>query len=215
MSKRIRIGEIEMSYFPMFIELNGKHCLVVGGGRIALRKVEVLKEFGAQIQVIAPELSSEIQKIEGIFCCKRYFQQEDLNVQELVIAATDDPIQNHQISQACKKKKIPVNVVDQIEDCSFIFPAYCKEKEIVAAFSSGGQSPVITQYLKSQMSPIITPYLGELAACFGSLREKMKQCTSSEKERKKIYQELLRLGLEHDTIPSEKEIEQVIGKYKR
>ena len=202
-----------MSYFPMFIELKGKPCLVVGGGRIALRKVEVLKEFGAKIQVIAPEILPEIQRIEGVICKKKYFEQEDINHQELVIAATDIPEQNHQISQICKKKKIPVNAVDQIEDCSFIFPAYIKEREVVAAFSSGGQSPVITQYLKSKMRPFLTPYLGELAACLGTLRENLKQCTNSEKERKKIYQELLCLGLEHDTIPSEEEIEKIIKKY--
>lgn len=202
-----------MSYFPMFVELKEKHCLVIGGGRIALRKVEVLKEFGAQIQVIAPEILPEIQKIEGVICKKKYFAQEDLTDQELVIAATDHPEQNHQISQACKKKKIPINAVDQIEDCSFIFPAYIKEGEVIAAFSSGGQSPVITQYLKSQIRPVLTPYLGELATCLGILRGTLRQCTNSEEERKKIYQELLRLGLEHDTIPSEVEIEKIIRKY--
>lgn len=203
-----------MSYFPMFVELKGKNCLIIGGGKIALRKVEVLKEFGAQIQVIAPEILPEIQKIEGVICNKRYFEWKDLENKELVIAATDDSEQNHQISQACKREKIPVNAVDQTEDCSFIFPAYLKEGEVVVAFSSGGQSPVITQYLKSQTRPIVTAYVGEMAACFGALRGRVKQCVNSERARKKIYQELLQLGLEHDTIPSEEEIEKVIEKYK-
>ena len=131
-----------------------------------------------------------------------------------MVAATDDSKQNHQISEICRKKKIPVNAVDQIEDCSFIFPSYRKEGEVVAAFSSGGQSPVITQYLKEQMRFALTPLIGELAACLGALRERIRQDTNSEKVRKKIYQELLKLGLEHDTIPSEEEIEEIIERYK-
>lgn len=203
-----------MSYFPMFIELKKKHCLVVGGGRVALRKVEVLKEFGAEIKVVAPQILFEIQNIEGVICCEKYFEQEDFIDQELVVAATDNSEQNHQISEICRKKNIPVNAVDQIEDCSFIFPAYRKEGEVVAAFSSGGQSPIITQYLKNQIRVSLTPLLGELAACLGSLRGRLQQDISSERARKEIYQELLQLGLEHDTIPSEEEIEKIIEKYK-
>lgn len=203
-----------MSYFPMFVELKGKNCLVAGGGKVALRKVNVLKEFGAQIQVIAPEILPEIQKIEGVICTKRCLEQKDLEERELVIAATDHAEQNHRISQFCKKHRIFVNAVDQPEDCSFIFPAYLKEGEVVAAFSSGGQSPVITQYLKAQVHPIVTSYLGEMASCLGALRQRVKQCTESEEARKKIYQEILQLGLERDTIPSEEEIEKIIQKYK-
>lgn len=203
-----------MSYFPMFIELKDRACLVVGGGRIALRKVEVLKEFGALLKVVAPEILPAIWKIEGVICCERCLKQEDFKDSALVVAATDDPKQNHWISQICKKERIPVNVVDQIEDCSFIFPAYRKEGEVTAAFSSGGQSPIVAQYLKSKISDVMTPRLGELAACLGGLREQVKQCTKSEEGRKKIYWELLRLGLEHDAIPSEEEIQRVIEMYK-
>ena len=203
-----------MSYFPMFIELKGKCCLIVGGGKIALRKVEVLKDFGAQVVLIAPVILPEIKKIKGVVCREKCFEREDLEGQELVVAATDDQELNHQISEVCRKEKIPVNAVDQTEDCSFIFPAYLKEGEVVAAFSSGGQSPVITQYLKAEMQPVMTPRLGELAACLGSLRKAVHQSVKTEEARKKIYREILQFGLNHDTIPSKEEIERIIEKYK-
>lgn len=196
-----------MSYFPMFVELKNKPCLVVGGGAVALRKVKTLKDFGAGITVTAPRIRPEIREMDGIFCREREFRQDDLKGQELVVAATADKGLNRQISIACKRAGIPVNAVDQPEDCSFIFPAYLKEGEVVSAFSSGGQSPVIAQFLKEQMRPAMTPWLGELADCLGSLRAAVKQGIKTEGERKKFYQELLQLSLEKDRIPTEEEIE--------
>ncbi len=196
-------------YFPMFIEIKNKSCLVVGGGRIALHKVKVLKDFGVQIMVVAPMIMPEIQEMKDVVCCERHFEKEDLKGQAMVIAATDDKELNHRISQACREEKIPVNAVDQPEDCSFIFPAYLKEGEVVAAFSSGGQSPVVTQYLKEQMRPVMTPLLGNLAERLGSLRERVRQINPA-KARKKIYQEILQAGFDKGEIPSDEEIEEII-----
>lgn len=196
-------------YFPMFIEIKNKSCLVVGGGRIAFHKVKVLKDFGIQIMVAAPVIIPEIQEMKGIICCEKQFEKKDLEGHDIVIAATDDKELNHRISQACREEKIPVNAVDQPEDCSFIFPAYLKEGEVVAAFSSGGQSPVVTQYLKEQMRPVMTPLLGNLAERLGDLRERIRQINPAE-ARKEIYREILQAGLEKGEIPSDEEIEEII-----
>ncbi len=201
-----------MSYFPLFIDLQDRPCLIAGGGRIALRKAETLKEFGARITVVAPAVLPEIKEMKGILYQEKTFEKADLEGQDLVVAATDDEALNHKISIACKRRNIPVNAVDQIEDCTFIFPAYLKEGEVVAAFSSGGQSPVITQYLKEKTRPVLTHHLGSLAACLGSLRETVKEKTKTQAERKKIYQDILHLGLEKHTIPSEEEIQKIIEK---
>lgn len=202
-----------MAYFPVFIELKDRCCLVVGGGRIALRKVEVLRDFGAKITVAAPSILPEILNMEGIVCLKKHFDKSDLEGQELVVAATDDQEQNHRISQACREKKILVNAVDQKEDCSFIFPAYLKEGEVVAAFSSGGLSPAITQYLKAQMRPSMTSLLGELAEALGDLRGELRNA-GPEAAKKSIYQEILERGLTKGAVLSREEIEEIIEKYK-
>ncbi len=200
-----------MSYFPMFIELKDMRCLVVGGGAVALRKAEALSEFGAKLTVIAPAVLPELRARLGAACQEREFQIEDLLDQELVVAATDDAALNHRIGVCCKEAGIPVNAVDQIEDCSFLFPAYRKEGEVVAAFVSGGQSPVVSQYLKAQIGEALTPLLGELAAFLGSLRETLRKTVATEQERKRIYQKLLAAGLEKGAPLSEEEAWQIVN----
>lgn len=203
-----------MSYFPMFIDLKKQPCLVVGGGRVALRKVKVLRDFGAVVTVVAPEILEDIKMISETVIKERDFRKSDLWGSALVVAATDDAAQNHRISEVCKEQGIPVNAVDQKEDCSFIFPAYLKRGEVVAAFSSGGQSPVTTQYMKEVMRPLMTDELGELAACLGGIRAVVQQMISTEEKRKKVFRELLEIGLETGENPDEKMIRQVIDKYK-
>lgn len=199
-----------MSYFPMFIELKGRHCLIVGGGQTALHKAKVLADFGARLTVVAPKILPEIREMNAVTCREKYFEPEDVMGQELVVVATDDKEANHYISEVCKREHIPVNAVDQIEDCSFIFPAYIKEGEVVAAFSSGGQSPVVTQYLKERMRPILTGLVGQLAARLGDLRKQVQE-NVPEHARKYIYRKILHLGLNKGALPSEEEIEEIMG----
>ena len=136
-----------MAYFPLFINIKNKPCLVAGGGKVAMRKARVLLDFGAQVFVIAPVIEKGIKRMKEITVMEREFLLEDIDDKTLVVAATDDAAENHRIAELCKERGILVNAVDRIEDCSFIFPAYVKQKDVVAAFSSSGKSPVLTQYL--------------------------------------------------------------------
>ena len=202
-----------MAYFPMFVQLKNKKCLVIGGGRIALRKIEVLKDFEADITVIAPEMIPQIRQIDKIRRIFRTFMEEDFKEAELVVAATNDPKVNSEISKICMQRKIPVNAVDQKEDCSFIFPSYVKEGEVVAAFSSGGQSPMITQYLKEKIKPNLTEELGQIAQILGSLRAFAKSGIATEQQRKEFYKELLQIGLKDIDSLEEQRINEIIQKY--
>ncbi len=201
-----------MSYFPMFVELEGTDCLVVGGGPVALRKVKVLQDFGAVVTVIAPCVIGEIRELATVVI-QREFQPEDVVGRYLVVAATGEVNVNQKISRICKEKGIPINAVDQQEDCTFIFPSYVKSKEVVAAFSSGGQSPAVTQYLKEKAKPFMTEHIGNIAACLGEIREQVKAQVSAEAERKRVYEEILTLALESEEIPTEEHISEVINKY--
>lgn len=204
-----------MAYFPMFVQLKNKKCLVIGGGRIALRKIEVLKDFEADVTVIAPEMIPQIRQIDKIRRIFRTFMEKDFKEADLVVAATDDPEVNSEISKICMQQKIPVNAVDQKEDCSFIFPSYVREGEVVAAFSSGGQSPLITQYLKEKIKPDLNEELGQIAQILGSLRSLAKSCIATEQERKAFYKELLQIGLEDIDSLEEQRINEIIQKYTR
>lgn len=179
-----------MAYFPMFVDIKKKKCLIVGGGTVALRKVQVLLDFGADVVVVAPEVFPKIKEYP-VTVYQRNFEKEDLQGCELVVAATDDAGLNHEIAEAAQKQKIPVNAVDQQEDCSFIFPSYVREQELVGAFSSGGNSPVLTQYLKKYMAQILTAELGETNAYLGSIRPVVKRELDTEAMRKKVYQQVL------------------------
>ena len=209
-----------MAYFPMFVDMTERECLIVGGGNVAYRKVIVMLDFGAKVTVVAEDICDELRKptIDDIASedktgsytankenritfIKRRFERKDCDGMEMVIAATDDNALNHEIAEYCKAKDIMVNAVDQKADCSFIFPSYIKEKNLVAAFSSGGNSPVLTQYLKGKEQEILTPFLGELNEYMGQIREKVIAQYDTEAERKRVFKEILCAAIDNGRIP--------------
>ena len=199
-----------MACFPMLVELKDMPCLVVGGGQVALHKVKVLLDFGARVTVVAPDILPELFGMEGVNCRTKMFEEGDLKGQRLVVAAAGDSECDRILSQACRREKIPLNVVDSPKDCSFFFPAYLKEGEVVCAFSSSGQSPVVTQYLKEQMRPVMTAQIGEVSRCLGELRKTVQQRPQTRRAAKQIYQEILRLSIELDRVPAEEEIGRIL-----
>lgn len=209
-----------MAYFPMFVDMTERECLIVGGGNVAYRKVIVMLDFGAKVTVVAEDICDELRKLtiddiasedkmgsytankeNRITFIKRRFERKDCDGMEMVIAATDDNALNHEIAEYCKANGIMVNAVDQKADCSFIFPSYIKEKNLVAAFSSGGNSPVLTQYLKGKEQEILTPFLGELNEYMGQIREKVIAQYDTEAERKRVFKEILCAAIDNGRIP--------------
>lgn len=209
-----------MAYFPMFVDMTERECLIVGGGNVAYRKMIVMLDFGAKVTVVAEDICDELRKLtiddiasedktgsytankeNRITFIKRRFERKDCDGMEMVIAATDDNALNHEIAEYCKAKDIMVNAVDQKADCSFIFPSYIKEKNLVAAFSSGGNSPVLTQYLKGKEQEILTPFLGELNEYMGQIREKVIAQYGTEAERKRVFKEILCAAIDNGRIP--------------
>ena len=199
-----------MAYFPMFVDLEGQPCLIAGGGKVALRKVQVLQDFGAKVTVAAPEILEEIEKTDGVVCLHRDYDETLLAGMKLVVAATDDARQNRIISKKCTELGIPVNAVDQMEDCSFIFPSYLRRQDLVAAFSSSGKSPLMTQYLKRQTEPVMTGFLGELTEYLGDIRGQVKAMVETEALRKKVYQQVLAYALEEGALPVSEQLEDMI-----
>ena len=218
-----------MAYFPMFVDMTERECLIVGGGNVAYRKVIVMLDFGAKVTVVAEDICDELRKLtiddiasedktgsytankennqtdsdaaDRITFIKRRFERKDCDGMEMVIAATDDKALNHEIAEYCKANGIMVNAVDQKADCSFIFPSYIKEKNLVAAFSSGGNSPVLTQYLKCKEQEILTPFLGELNEYMGQIREKVIAQYDTEAERRRVFKEMLCAAIDNGRIP--------------
>lgn len=203
-----------MAYFPMFIELKNMPCLVVGGGKMAVRKVKVLQDFDAEVTVLAKEFLPVFYEMEQVLLRKKTFGFSDLQGFQLVVAATDDEKLNHEIALECKRRGIFVNAVDQPSDCSFIFPAYVKEGDVVAAFSSGGKSPVIAQYLKEIMKENIPAELEEAADFLGSIRDTVKDRVEKLPDRKELYQRLLEYIVETHHLPEDSLLETMIEEYR-
>lgn len=179
-----------MACFPFFVDLCAKQGLIVGGGVVALRKIEKLMSFSPSLTVLAPEICPEIRRIPGLKLVQREFVPGDEEGAFFVIAATNDAECNRQISERCKNKKILVNVVDDAENCTFLFPALVQRGDLTVGISTGGSSPTAAICLKEQISEIIPERFDEILEFLHQQREAIKAKVPDEKERHVLLREL-------------------------
>ena len=178
-------------YFPMFVPLEGRRGLVVGGGTVALRKLEKLAPYGASIRVIAPRILPEIAAMTDVEQVQRAFRLSDLRASwAFVIAATDDPAQNHVIAEQCGRRNIPVNVVDDPAHCSFIFPALVHHGSFSVGVSTGGASPTAAIYFKEQIEAMVPEHFEEILAWLQAQRAALKTGIPEEKARARVLKRL-------------------------
>ncbi|MDR2534454.1 MAG: bifunctional precorrin-2 dehydrogenase/sirohydrochlorin ferrochelatase [Treponema sp.] len=165
-----------MSYFPLFIDLTGKRCVVVGGGAAAARKAKTLLDFGAAITVLDPSASDEIRALSPPIALREYAYTgaAELSGAALVIAATDKPEVNRQVGEDAKKQNIPVNVVDDPELCTFYFPGIVRRGELVGGISTSGGCPRLTARLREQLETLWSPALGETLKVLKTERRRLR-----------------------------------------
>ena len=199
-----------MGYFPFFIELADQEGLIVGGGVTALRKLQKLLLYGPRLTVAAPEFWPEIQNTLGVTLLRQPFVDELLDGKSFVIAATDDPALNHRISLLCGRRKIPVNVVDDKEACTFLFPALVKKGELSIGISTGGASPSAAIYLKERIEALVPDNIEELLEYLEAQRETARTFFAEESCRKAFLKELFLLCLQKERTLNQEETEQVL-----
>ena len=183
-----------MEFLPLFYQLHGKSCLIVGGGHVALRKATLLNSAGAKITLVSPEITDELRALvvgSGGEICQRPYQSADLERKFLVIAATDDEELNRQVSVDAHDRHIPVNVVDNPDLCSFILPAIIDRSPLVVALSSGGKSPVLARMLRSRIETLVPSAYGQLAELLGRFRDRVKQRFGAIEERRHFWEDVL------------------------
>lgn len=137
-----------MDFFPVYLKLTDASCLVVGGGKIAERKIDLLRRAGARVTVVSPTLipALRIAKNEGqISHQAMLFSADALEGHSLVIAATNQENINRRVALAAKQRNIPVNVVDRPDLCSFIIPSIVDRSPVIIAISTGGASPILAR----------------------------------------------------------------------
>lgn len=184
-----------MDYFPVFVELNGQPCLVVGGGEIAARKISLLAKAGASITVIAKTVSHHVTDLASRYpltVIEKSFDETDLNNGfRLVVSATDNHETNQRVADAANGLRVLVNVVDCPALCSFIFPAIIDRSPIIAAVSSGGAAPVLARLLRAKIETVIPPAYGRLAQLAEKFRDKVKQHFSDPAQRRIFWESCL------------------------
>ncbi len=176
-----------MSGFPIFVELEGRTVLIVGGGAVARHKAEVLLPFGPRLLVVAPELQPELLEIPGVQFRSHAFCPEDLDCDPVfAVAATDDLAVNRQVAAACRARNIPVNIVDADNGGDFPFPALVKRGDLTVGISTGGASPRAAGYIRQRIEEILPEKTPELLEYLRKSREIIKAELPESKSRTKL-----------------------------
>ena len=199
-----------MAYFPVFMDIAGQDILIVGCGTVALRKIEKLLLYEPQITLVAPSVDPMIRAHSEVYIFEREFEEEMLEKKKLVIAATDDRTLNARIAALCREKGIPVNAVDQREDCTFLFPALVKRGALSIGISTGGASPTAARWVKEQIDNLLPSEFDQILSYLDELRPQIKAMVADEKTRARVYAKLLQLCMVGEMPLSKEQIEELI-----
>lgn len=182
-----------MNYLPLFADVKQRVVLVVGGGEVATRKIDLLLRAGADVHVVAKSLAEPLlakQKAGQLQWLAQEFSPEQLDKVFLVIAATDDVALNAAVSEAAQQRYRLVNVVDDQPKCSFIFPSIVDRSPLVVAISSGGQAPVLARLLREKLEALLPASLGDMARVAGEWRDRVKERLHSMRARRQFWERL-------------------------
>jgi siroheme synthase-like protein len=185
-------------YYPIFIDVEDRDVVIVGGGAVCTRKAETMMRYGANVTVVAPEVTDEIAKWakSGRLQVKRKeYEEGDLDGASIVIASTDDECVNGRVARDCRRRKIPVNVVDVTHLCEFIVPAIVEKGSIQLAVSTGGKSPALARTLKEDLQKFVGPEYTELNDLLGTLRPEAKKILPTDVDRKRFFDGILGRGV--------------------
>jgi uroporphyrin-III C-methyltransferase/precorrin-2 dehydrogenase/sirohydrochlorin ferrochelatase len=203
-----------MQTFPLFLNLQNRRALVVGGGDTAARKVELLLSAGAQVSLIAATVGGEIAQLIGearISWAGRSFDEAELEGASLVIVATEDEALQARVSQAAQRRCLPVNVVDRPALSSFIMPAIVDRAPITIAISSGGTAPALARRIRAEIERSLPAALGRLARFAEIFREQVRRTLVVPRARRRFWDRVFEsrigeLALAGDEIGARREL---------
>jgi precorrin-2 dehydrogenase/sirohydrochlorin ferrochelatase len=198
-----------MKYFPVYLELRDRPCVVIGGGAVAERKALSLLEAGADVTIVSPTLTQKLQELSiagKINHLQKSYDEKDLSGEFLVIAATNSPEINRRVAQECKKRHLLVNVAVPPEESSFIVPSIVERGELLIAISTSGASPALSRKIRQELEEKYGPeyelYLNKLSA----IRKRIIEEIADANKRKQVLQaivdsdvlDLLKQGKTHE-----------------
>jgi len=209
-----------VDYFPVFMDLRSRRCLVVGGGDVAVRKARLLLRAGGHVLVVAPALNAEAQRLVGPQFCHvaREYRALDLDGVVLAIAATDDRAVNSAVARDAMARQLPVNVVDAPELCSVIVPALVDRSPLLFAVGSGGGAPVLARSWRARIEAEAPARLGELAEFSAAARVQVHASLPDEDLRRRFWEavfegEVAELVLHGERAAAERALAELLTAY--
>lgn len=182
------------AYYPLFAELSGRRCVVVGGGAVAQRKAAGLLRCGAEVVVISPTVTARLAaqaRAGRVRHVARAFRPSDLRSAWLVYAATNDPRVNQAVVRAAQRRRLFANVVDRAALCSFIAPAIVRRGGLTVAISTGGASPSLAKRLRRDLSAQMASYYAPMLRLLGRLRRRVHRDLAGYAPRKRYFTRVL------------------------
>lgn len=159
LEKRLKRSSSKTEYMPICLRLRGQKCLVIGGGRVALRKINTLRKFGADITCVSPDIVYQLKRLKSQNKIKhvkeRYNPRRSLKQYKLVIAATDELCTNQKIAEHAQKEKVLVNIVDGSTQGDVIMPAIIKKSGVLVAISTDGQAPSKAKKVRDSLKNVL------------------------------------------------------------
>jgi siroheme synthase-like protein len=187
-----------VKHFPVFLDLNGRRVVVVGGGRVAEQKIKSLLRSGAAVTLISPALTSGLKSLvrkNRVRHLRRAYRPGDLRGALLAFAATNDSALQRRIAADANRIRCLVNAADRPELCTFISPSILRRGDLTIAISTGGKSPALARKLKRDLGRRIGAAYGEFLDLMGSYRRAVSDQISSPARRKRIWSRLVKAGL--------------------
>jgi siroheme synthase-like protein len=182
-----------MDLFPVFLKLEGRRVLIVGGGNVGLEKITSLASSGAQLRVVAPMAIKAVQELAALGRLTwepRAFRDDDVKQADLVIAATDRPAVNTAVFQAARRHGVWCNSADDPPNCDFYFPSIVRRGHLQVAISTAGDSPALAQQLRKEIDAALPADLGSSLAALGQLRREVLAAYPASEERKQLLHTL-------------------------
>ncbi len=179
--------------YPLFLNLSGKSCLLLGGGKVAERKLKALLSCGARVTLVSPELSPAVREMveqNGIDYREDLYQPHYLEQRFLVFCATDDPQVNRQAAFDCQSRGILVNCASEPDLCSFFVPAVHREGSLSLAVSTGGSSPALAARIRDQLAVILAKDYPAYLTFLNDSRENILRRIRSNERRRALLEEL-------------------------
>ena len=187
-----------MKYYPIYLDIKNRNCLVVGGGAVGTRKVERLLECGAQVTVVSVDATEKLKELSdsGVIQLKeRDFQTEDLDDRFLVIGATDNQELNFNIHAEAEQRGLLCNIADHPKACNFILPSIVNRGDLVIAISTSGKSPAFAKRLRKHLEKEFGDEYAEFLNLMGAIRQKLFSQDHEPEVHKHLFEQLIEKDL--------------------